>query len=125
MREMVKMKPKGSQEVDEYIGSAPPQSRRKLKQLRKLIRDIVPEATERISYRMPYFDYRGRLAWYALQKGYIGLYIRPPVIEDHKKELSGYKTTMSAIHLPLDKEIPVALVKKLIRARKRLNEKGE
>lgn len=115
----------GSKEVDAYIEDSPPQSRRKLNQLRELIREIVPEATERISYRMPYFDYKGRLAWYALQKGYIGLYIRPPVIEEHKKELSAYKTTMSAIHLPLDEEIPVALVKKLIKARKKLNEKGE
>lgn len=122
---MVGKEPDGSKEVDEYIGNAPPKSRRKLIQLRDLIREIVPDATERISYRMPHFDYRGRLAWYALQKGYIGLYIRPPVIEQHRKELSAYKTTMSAIHLPLDEEIPVTLVKKLIRARKRINEKGE
>lgn len=116
---------KGSREVDEYIEDAPAESRSKLEQIRKLIREVAPEATERISYKMPYFDYRGRLAWYALRSGYISLYLRPPVIEQHWKELSAYKTTMSAIHFPLDEDIPGALVKKLIRERMRLNGKGE
>ena len=56
-----------------------------------------------------------------LSKGYIGLYIPPPIIGDHEAELEGYTTTKSAIHLPADR-LPVALVRKLIRARMRHNE---
>lgn len=71
---------------------------------------------------MPYFDYKGRLAWFGLSKSHIGLYLRPPVIEEHKKELAGYVTTKSAVHLPLSKKIPVALVKRLVKARMKMNE---
>jgi len=46
-------------------------------------------------------------------------------MEEHKKELAGYVTTKSAVHLSLDKKIPVALVKKLVRARMKKNEAEE
>ncbi len=47
------------------------------------------------------------------------------MIEEHKKDLAGYKTTMSAVHLSLDKKIPVSLVKKLVKARMKKNEAEE
>jgi uncharacterized protein YdhG (YjbR/CyaY superfamily) len=47
------------------------------------------------------------------------------MIEEHRKELADYKTTKSAVHLPLDEEIPVPLMKKLIRARMKKNDTGE
>jgi len=71
---------------------------------------------------MPYYDYKGRLAWFGLHSLHIGLYLRPPLIEEHKKELTGYVTTKSAVHLPLDKKIPVSLVKKLVKARMKMND---
>jgi uncharacterized protein YdhG (YjbR/CyaY superfamily) len=104
-------------QVSAYIARAPKASRLKLTELRRLIMDIAPEAEERISYGMPYYDHYGRMAYFALMKGYIGLYIPSPIIADHKRELADYVTTKSAIHLPLEKKLPVALIKKLIRAR--------
>jgi uncharacterized protein YdhG (YjbR/CyaY superfamily) len=47
------------------------------------------------------------------------------VIEEHRKELADYKTTKSAVHLPLDEEIPVTLIKKLVKARMKKNDAGE
>ena len=114
-----------SKDVDEYINSASKEVQAKLRQVRKAIREAAPEAKESISYKMPYYSYKGRLAWFGLQRNHIGLYLRPPVVEEHKKELAGYGTTKSAVHLPLDKKIPVALVKKLVKARVERNEAGE
>jgi uncharacterized protein YdhG (YjbR/CyaY superfamily) len=74
---------------------------------------------------MPYYSCKGRLAWFGFQKGHIGLYLRPPVIAEHRKELAGYVTTKSAVHLPLDERIPVQLIKKLVKARMKKNEAGE
>jgi len=106
--------------VKEYIERTPLESRRKLNEIRTVIRGIAPDAVESISYGMPGYD-KGRIAWFALMKRYVGLYLRPPIIEEHKKELVTYTTTKSAIHFPLDKKLPVALIKKLIRARIKKN----
>jgi uncharacterized protein YdhG (YjbR/CyaY superfamily) len=71
---------------------------------------------------MPYYDYKGRLAWFGLHRAHIGLYLRPPVIEEHMNGLAGYETTKSAVHLPLDRKIPVPLIKRLVKARMKKNE---
>ena len=113
---------KKAKDVDEYIAMAPEGVRGKLRELRKVIREVAPEAEESISYGMPGYD-KGRVCWFGLSKHHVGLYLRPPVIEQHKRELAGYGTTKSAVHLPLDKKIPVALVKKLVKARMKLNGK--
>jgi uncharacterized protein YdhG (YjbR/CyaY superfamily) len=55
-------------------------------------------------------------------KAHIVLYLRPPIIQEHVKELAGYATTKSAVRFPLDEELPLALIKKLIRARMKKNE---
>ena len=116
---------KAPKNVDEYISAAPKEAQGKLKEVRAAIREAAPTAREGISYKMPFYDYKGRLAWFGLQKEHIGLYLRPPVVEEHKKELAGYETTKSAVHLPLNKKIPPSLVKRLVRARMRKNEADE
>ncbi len=111
--------------VDAYISAAPEEVRDKLREVRAAIKAVAPTAAESISYKMPYYNYKGRLAWFGLQRAHIGLYVRPPVIEEHRKELADYKTTKSAVHLPLDEEIPVTLIKKLVKARMKKNDAGE
>jgi uncharacterized protein YdhG (YjbR/CyaY superfamily) len=106
--------------VDEYIARAPKAMQRQLRELRALIKEVAPEASERISYGMPFYEYKGRLVYFASMTGYIGLYIPPPIIANHAEELKAYKTTKSAIHLPAD-TIPATLVRKLIRARMKHN----
>ncbi|MGP8124856.1 MAG: iron chaperone [Nitrososphaerales archaeon] len=108
--------------MDEYISAAPKEVQARLKEVRAAIREAAPTAHESISYRIPYYDYKGRLAWFGLQKAHIGLYLRPPVIEEHRNELAGYVTTKSAVHIPLDGRIPVPLIRKLVKARMKKNE---
>ena len=110
-----------SKTVDEYIANAPSKMQSGLHELRALIKRAAPQATERISYGMPFYDYKGRLVYFASMKGYIGLYIPPPIIADHAEELRPYQTTKSAIHLPVDR-LPATLIRKLIKARMRHNE---
>ncbi len=110
-------------DVDSYISSAPEEVRGKLLQVRKAILEVAPDAKESISYGMPFYDYHGRLVWFGLSKKHIGLYLRPPVIEEHEKELKGYTTTKSAVQLPIDQEMPIALIKKLVKARMTINAK--
>jgi uncharacterized protein YdhG (YjbR/CyaY superfamily) len=111
-----------SKAVDEYISKAPKGVQRKLQEVRAIIRRTAPSAIEGISYRLPFYDYKGPLAWFGLFKEHIGLYIRPPVIEEHRKALARYKVTKSAVHLPLGEKVPVGLVEELVKARMKKNE---
>ena len=108
--------------VDEYVGWAPEGLRGKLEEVRAAVRRAAPHAVEGISYRLPYYSYKGQLAWFGLYTNYISLYVRPPVIQDHPTELRGYVTTKSAVHIPLDRKTPTALIEKLVRAAVRQNE---
>ena len=103
-------------DVDAYIATAPKELQAKLKQLRAAIKSAAPGAMEKISYGMPYYGYKGRLAYFAYAKHHIGLYAMPPVIQNHKKELKKYRTSTATIRFPLDEKLPLALIKKLIKA---------
>ncbi|HEX9133105.1 MAG TPA: DUF1801 domain-containing protein [Ktedonobacteraceae bacterium] len=117
------MKP--AKNVDEYIAQAPIEAQDKLQELRAVIKATAPGAEERISYGMPYYDYKGRLVYFQLWKKHIGVYIPTPVLEEHKSELQGYETTKATLRLPLDEELPLALLKKLVKARVRKNDEAE
>ena len=118
----MKNKPKT---VAAYIAAAPKEAQPKLKAMRAAIREVAPDADERISYSMPYYGYKGRLAYFQLAKGHIGLYVPPPVIQDHQKELEHYETARATVRFPLNEKLPVGLIKKLVRARKKRNEAGK
>ena len=114
---------KAPKDVDSYIASAPKEMKDKLKEIRTAIKKTAPTAVERISYGIPYYDYNGRLAYFAFAKAHIGLYIPTPVVEEHKSELKDYQTSKATIRFPLDKKLPVALIKKLVKARMKKNNK--
>jgi len=116
------MKPSKPKTPDAYIVAAPKQAQAKLKALRKAIRQAAPKAKEKLSYGMPYYHYLGRLAYFAAFKNHIGLYIPSPVVAEHKRELKGYVTATATVQFPMEKPIPVSLVKKLVKARMKKNE---
>ena len=113
---------KKAKDVDAYIAAAPKELQAKLKQLRAAIKSVAPGAMEKISYGMPYYGYKGRLAYFAYATHHIGLYAMPPVIQNHEKELKRYRTSTATIRFPLDEKLPLALIKKLIKAGIKRNE---
>ncbi len=115
---------KKPKDVDAYIAAAPREVQGKLKELRATIKKTAPTSVERISYGMPYYDYKGRLAYFSHWKAHIGLYIPTPVIEEHESELEAYETTKATVRFPLGKKLPGALIRKLLRARLKKNEAG-
>ena len=107
---------KKAKNVEEYIDSAPKETQPKLRELRKAIKSAAPKAEEKISYGMPYYGYQGRLAYFSINKAHIGLYIMPPLIEEFKKEVKDYATSKATLRFPLNKKLPIALIKKLVKA---------
>jgi uncharacterized protein YdhG (YjbR/CyaY superfamily) len=103
--------------IDEYHSNFTGDVRRKLDQLRKAIKSAAPESEEVISYNMPAFKLNKVLVYYAAAKKHIGFYPTPNPIKFFKNELLNYETSKGAIQLPLDKSIPIALVKKIVKFR--------
>lgn len=103
--------------IDEYHASFPPAVRAMLDVLRQAIREAAPEAEEVISYNMPAFRQQRVLVYYAAYKNHIGLYPLPAMLDRVSSELSSYKTSKGAIQFPLDRKIPVSLVKKIVKFR--------
>ena len=108
--------------VDAYISQCPEDIQRKLKQIRAAIKEVAPGAIETTSYfdipgySYPGYDYNGMFAWFSFQNSFIGLHVRPPTIENHKKEVAGYATTKAIVKFPCDSPVPVPLVRKLVKA---------
>lgn len=113
---------KKSKDVDNYIAKAPKELRKKLQELRAIIKSAAPKAEERMSYGMPYYDYKGRLIYFKLSKAHLGIYVPTPVIEEHKKELKDYKTAKATVRFSLEAKLPASLIKKLVEARMKKNE---
>jgi len=107
--------------VEEYLAAAPEHVRPLLEQLRKTIREAAPRAEEVISYNIPAFKLNGMLIWYAAFKKHIGLYPRGSAIEAFKDELAPYKTSKGAIQFPIEKGIPITLVKNIVKFRVKEN----
>ncbi len=108
--------------VDDYIFQCPIEAQSKLRKIRDYILEVAPDAQERTDYfgipgySYEGYDYNGMFAWFSFKKPYIRIHVRPPVIQEHETELSGYKTTKSIVSFPLDKELPEHLIKKLVLA---------
>jgi uncharacterized protein YdhG (YjbR/CyaY superfamily) len=104
--------------VEEYLVGVPEPARGVLSKMRAVIRSAMPrEATEVISYRIPAFKHGVVLVWYAAFANHCSLFPTAAVIEKFKKELKGFSTSKGTIHFPLSKPLPIALIKKLLRAR--------
>ncbi len=111
-------------DVEDYLAGVPEPARSTLKKIRAAIRSAVPpEATEAISYRMPTFRYKGPLVGYAAFANHCSLFpMDPSVIEEFQVELRKYGTSKGTIRFPIDKPLPSALVRKLVKARIARNE---
>ena len=109
--------------VDEYIENAPKDVQGRLNQIRSAIKEVAPNAQEKISYGMPYYSYKGRLVYFAYAKNHIGLYPMPPIIEENLKELKKYQTAKATIRFPLNEDLPIPLIKRLVKAVAERNEK--
>ena len=103
--------------VDEYIARSAPGARPRLEALRAAIRELAPEAEEKIAYGMPAYSLNGPLVYFAAHKGHIGLYPLPEAIEEFKERLAPYKTAKGSVQFPLDAELPLGLIKDMVRSR--------
>lgn len=105
--------------VHKIYRNAPSPQRETMLTMRKAILEIIPKAEEVISYGMPAFKVNGNVvAGLLCNKNHVGYYpFSGSVLKLFPNELRRYKTTKSALHVPVDKPLAKTLLKKLIRAR--------
>jgi uncharacterized protein YdhG (YjbR/CyaY superfamily) len=107
--------------IDEYIAGFPESTQQKLKEIRETIKEVVPQAEEKISYGIPCVTLNGKyLLYFAGYKKHIGLYPVPG--KGFEKDFSPYKTSgRGTIQFPLDHSLPLKLIKKITKFRVQQN----
>jgi uncharacterized protein YdhG (YjbR/CyaY superfamily) len=108
-----------AKDMDEYLAGVPEPARTTLNKVRAAIRSVVPaEATEGISYGIPTFKYKGGLVAFAAFKNHCSFFpMSYAVINAFTRELRDFPVSKGTIRFPLDKPLPAALVKKMVKAR--------
>lgn len=108
--------------VDEYISIFPSDIQNLLIKIRKTIFAVAPGAVEVISYNIPAYKYYGMLVYFAAYKNHIGFYPGSSIItEVFKNELKNYKTSKGAIQFPYEKQLPIRLIKEIVKFKMRYN----
>lgn len=109
-------------DVDHYIEGFPPQVQMVLQKIRNIVFIAAPECTESIAYGMPAYKTNQKpLVYFAAFKEHIGFYATPAGHQAFDAELSAYKRGKGSVQFPLDKPIPYALIKKMVRFKVKAN----
>jgi len=106
-------------DVDEYLRAVEEPKRSTLQTVRRTILEILPEAEQVISYRLPAFRVHGKtVAGFAAFKHHLSyLPFSGSVLPQLADQLEGYAMTKSSLHFPVDQPLPKALVRELIATR--------
>lgn len=107
--------------IDEYIAGYPPKVQVILEQFRNTIRKAAPRAQEKIGYGIPTFTLEGNLVHFAAFKNHIGFYPAPSAIKAFNKELSNYDGAKGSIKFPIEEQLPLSLISKIVKFRVKEN----
>jgi len=99
--------------ITEYINAAPKEAQKKLREMRACIRAAAPGAKESLKWGMPAFSYRRILVTFAAFKHHIGFYPTPSAVKAFANDLSKLVTAKGSIQFPLDKPLPLPLIRKI------------
>lgn len=112
----------GQRGVDAYIAAAPMEAQPILRELRQVIKSAAPKAEEKISYGMPFYEYHGRLVYFAAHKRHVAVYSLVHADYTSAKELKEFITSKSTLRFAIGQPLPVALIRRLLLARVKENE---
>lgn len=116
------MAAKKAASIDEYIAGFPEETQKMLQQIRATIKSAAPSAEETISYAIPAFNVNDSyLVYMAGYKNHISLYPAPSGDEAFEKEMAAYRAGKGTVQFPLDKPLPLNLIKKIVKYRLKEN----
>lgn len=103
--------------VDDYIDKLPATTKKIMKEIRKVIRQAAPKAEEKISYGIPSFHFNGVLIYFAAWKEHVSVYPKSVLMAKAIPQLADYEGGKGTVQFPLDKPVPYALIKKIVKFR--------
>jgi uncharacterized protein YdhG (YjbR/CyaY superfamily) len=113
--------------ITEYINAAPKEAQEKLRQMHACIRAVAPGAKESLKWGMPAFSYGRILVTFAAFRHHIGFYPTPSAVKAFAKDLEKFVTSSSSIQFPLEKPLPIRLIRKItaFRVRESIEQDGK
>jgi uncharacterized protein YdhG (YjbR/CyaY superfamily) len=105
--------------IGEYIKTAPKENQKKMREMLACIRAAAPGAKESLKWGMPAFSYQRILVIFALFKHHIGFFPTAAAVKTFGKDLSKFKTAKGSIQFPLEKPLPLALIRTITKFRVR------
>ena len=103
---------KAPETIDDYILAQDESIRDQLRNVREVLQDELPNATEKISWSMPTYWMGHNIIHFAAQKKHIGLYPGPEAVNQFSEKLdqAGCKYSKGAIQIPYSDELPLKLI---------------
>ena len=112
------------QDVDSYIAGATEDARPILEELRGVFRSVVPDVEEKISWGVPFYRHHGALGGYAVYKKHVSFGCDSLLAEKEREALerAGYKTGKKTVQIAFGQKVPVAAIRRIVKAQARANE---
>jgi len=102
-------------EVDKYMTRFSAEVQERLNIIRKIVFELAPQITERICWGMPSYSLNGKfLIHFAGFKKHIGFFTKLEELTPFQEKLTGFKTSKGTIQFPLNKPLPVDLIREII-----------
>jgi uncharacterized protein YdhG (YjbR/CyaY superfamily) len=103
--------------VAQYVAAAPEQARKKLRELRVILKEVAPEATEAIKWGHPVLEDKRILFSYSAHKTHLNFMPTRTALEPFREELKNYKTALDTIQFPYGEPLPKARIKRIAKYR--------
>jgi uncharacterized protein YdhG (YjbR/CyaY superfamily) len=103
--------------IDEYLAAQPDGVRAVLQDIRSIVHEVLPAATERISYGIPTFDVDGHAVVHvAGWAKHVSIYPTPGSPPDLVAELAPYSSGRGTTKLVLKDGVDLDLVRRIVTA---------
>jgi uncharacterized protein YdhG (YjbR/CyaY superfamily) len=119
------MKASKAKTVDQFIAEAPAEARPLLQQIRKIVRQAVPDVEETMGYGKPYYKYHGWMVGVTLYTKHLGVEIWDGLTDADRRELEdrGHKTGSKNFQIKYDQVPPADLLARLAKAQAERNKR--
>ena len=111
-------------DVDSYITNSDEEARPIMEELRRIIKSIIPEVEESISWRVPFYRHHGALVGFAVYKNHVSLGFATQLESEDRKMLEekGFKTGNKTIQIKFNQKVPAAEIRQILKAKAIFNE---